>query len=279
MQDKRKDEEFEIDLKELIGAILSKAWLVILCTLILGIAGFVVSSYVMTPKYESTTKVYILNKASDKVTVNDTQLASQLTKDYEQLIKSRTVLEQVMKNCEIEDESYETFAGRIAIQTVVDTRIISITVTDTDPQMAQKLANGIREEAAVHIKNVTDVEAVNVADEANLPMNPSSPSVVKYSALGAFIGMFLSMGAVVVAFLMDDTIKTSEDIEKYLGLSTLAMIPNEDIERKSESRKKSKRTQKESRGNKEVEELLKSRRRGLKTGEYLEVVKADGTEG
>lgn len=276
MQDnKRNDEEFEIDLRELFGALLSKAWIIIVCAFVMGIAGFAVSSFMMTPQYESTTKVYILNKASDKVTVSDTQLAAQLTKDYEQLIKSRTVLESVMKTCKV-DGSYEGFAERIAIQTVADTRIISITVTDPDPKKAQVLANQVREVAAIHIKNVTDVEAVNVADEANLPMEPASPSIIKYTILGAVIGMVLSMGIIIVAFLLDDTIKTSDDIEKYLRLSTLALIPNEELERKANA-KKNKKKNIDRDIDREAEEIIRSTKK--RNGESRYFDDADEVEG
>ena len=91
--------------------------------------------------------------------------------------------------------------------------------------MARVLANAIREEGAKHIQAVTNVEAVNVVDEANLPVSPSSPSVAKWALIGGFIGAFASMAVIIIRFLMDDTIKSSEDVEKYLGWSTLALIP------------------------------------------------------
>ena len=111
------------------------------------------------------------------------------------------------------------------VENISDTRIIAITVEDPDPAMAQTLANEIRDVAADHIKDVMDIEAVNVAEEANLPENPSSPSVMKWTALGIMAGVCLCAGVILLRFLLDDTIKTSEDVERYLGLSTLAMIP------------------------------------------------------
>ena len=92
--------------------------------------------------------------------------------------------------------------------------------------------------AAVHIKDVTDVEAVNVADEANLPEKPCEPSVPKWTLIAAMIGVILSAGIIIMQYLLDDTIKSSEDIEKYLELSTLGLIPNFDtVEKKKKSRR------------------------------------------
>ncbi len=219
------DDVIEIDLQELFGLLLHWLWLIVACGVIAGMAGFCVSSFFITPQYESTTKVYILSKQdSGNITYSDMQLGTQLTKDYAQLIKSRDVLEQVIETFELAEE-YDNFSERIEVENLTDTRIIAITVRDESPEMAQQIANEIRSVAALHIKNVMDIEAVNVAEEANLPKDPASPSILKWTAIGGLIGIFLCAVVIVVRFLMDDTIKTGDDVEKYLGLSTLAMIP------------------------------------------------------
>lgn len=221
----QQEDVVEIDLQELFGLLLHWFWLIAVCGIATGVLGFVISNFMITPMYESTTKVYILNKQNENtITYSDVQLGTQLTKDYAQLIKSRTVLEEVIATCTL-NESYGSFAERVAVQTLTDTRIIAITVTDEDPVMAQLLANEICKVASEHIKNVMDIQAVNVADEANLPEAPASPDVRKWTAIGLLAGAFLCAIVIVVRFLLDDTIKTSEDIERYLELSTLAMIP------------------------------------------------------
>ena len=219
------DDIFEIDLKEVFGVILSRLWLILLCGIVLGAIGFCYSSFMLTPQYQSTTKVYILNKQNDdNVTYSDLQMGTVLTKDYKELIKSRNVLEKVIADCGLE-EKYGSLAGRVTVEPISDTRILAITVKDPDPETAKYLADEIRKVAAKHIKQVMDIEAVNVVEEANLPERPSGPSVKKWTLLGFLLGAFLCVGVVLVRFLLDDTIKTSEDVEKYLGLSTLAMIP------------------------------------------------------
>ena len=219
------DDVIEIDLKEIFGVLWNKAWLILLCGIIAGAIGFCYSFFLITPQYQSTTKVYILSKQNgDNVTYTDLQMGTQLTKDYKVLITSRDVLEEVIENCEL-DEKDKSLADRVTVENISDTRIIAITVEDPDPAMSQTLANEIRDVAADHIKDVMDIEAVNVAEEANLPENPSSPSVMKWTALGILFGICLYAGVILLRFLLDDTVKTSEDVERYLGLSTLAMIP------------------------------------------------------
>lgn len=225
MQNTNTEEVIEIDLQELVMLLVHRLWLIVLCGIVTGIIGFAISKFAITPMYESTTKVYILSKQENStLTYSDVQLGTQLTKDYAQLIKGRDVLEPVITTCGL-TEKYDTFAGRVTVENLTDTRIIAITVADEDPVMAQFIANEIRKVAAEHIKNVMDVQAVNVAEEAYLPEEPASPSVMKWTAIGGVLGAFLCAMIVIIRFLMDDTVKTSEDIEKYLGLSTLAMIP------------------------------------------------------
>ncbi len=234
MQNVENNDVVEIDLMEIFGLMVHRLWLILLCAVVAGATAFVVSRYVLTEEYESTTRIYVLNRQNDDtLTYSDVQLGTQLTKDFREIIKSRYVLEQVINICGLEDTSSE-LSSRISVGTQTDTRIITITVTDTDPARAQYIANELREASAERIKNVMDIQAVNVVDEANLPTAPSAPRVGQWTIIGFLVGAFLCMAVVLIQFLMDDTIKNSDDIEKYLGLSTLGMIPvRETVEEKS----------------------------------------------
>lgn len=223
----------EIDLMEVAGLLWHRIWLILLCALFAGAAGFVLSRFVVTEQYQSTTKVYVLNRQNDNtLTYSDVQLGTQLTKDFPELIKSRYVSERVITEWEL-PYRYEDFVKKISVVTQTDTRIISITVTDEDPQMAQHLANEVRKVAAERIKSVMEIQAVNVVDEANLPDHPASPSVGRWTIIGTLIGAFLCIAVILLHFMLDDTIKTADDIEKYLGLSTLGMIPEREDPEKS----------------------------------------------
>jgi len=231
-------DEIEIDLREVFLILLGKFWLILLVGIFTGALAFGFSQFVIQPVYESTTQIYILNKQENNtVTYSDVQLGTQLTKDYAELIESRYVLESVIEELQLKainpEMDYEALLKKITVTTPTDTRILAITVSDTDPVLAMEIANSIREAAAVHIKNVMDIEAVNVVDTANLPTEKASPSVFKWTLIGGFIGAFLVMAIVLVWYLLDDTIKNSDDVERYLGLSTLALIPLETREKKN----------------------------------------------
>lgn len=224
------NDEIEIDLREVFILLISRMWLIVLVGMLTAVIGFALSAFLIAPTYESTSKIYILNKQQENtVTYSDVQLGTQLTKDYAELITSRLVLEKVIEELQLEDVyegmDYKEMLEKVEVTTPTDTRILSITVTDTDPVMAMNIANSVREAAAVHIKNVMDIEAVNVVETANLPMEKAGPSITKWTLIGGCLGAFLVIAVLLVIFFLDDTIKNSDDVEKYLGLSTLALIP------------------------------------------------------
>lgn len=224
MESQRED-VIEIDLLEVFRLLLKKLWLIISVSLFFALGCFAVSRYVVAPVYESTTKIYILNKTeSTAVTYSDVQMGTQLTKDYAELINSRYVLEEVIQKLNLPMD-YEELLNVVKVTTPSDTRIVSITVEDTDPVEAMHMANCIREAASEHIQNVMDIDAVNVVETANMPTQKAGPSCIKWTLIGGVIGCFLICAVILMQYLMDDTIKTSEDVDKYLGLSTLALIP------------------------------------------------------
>ncbi|MDD3660793.1 MAG: Wzz/FepE/Etk N-terminal domain-containing protein [Lachnospiraceae bacterium] len=230
------NDEIEIDLKEIFFLLLHNAVLIILASLSLATIFFIVSRYIMTPIYESTTKIYILSKQNEAtLTYTDVQLGTQLTKDYAELIKSRYVLEEVIDELGL-DLEYEQMLGVVEVATPTDTRILSIAVKDKDPVMAMNIANAIRDNSAVHIQNVMDIEAVNIVETANLPVEPTEPSVMKFTLLGAVVGGMLVVMIVLIRFITNDTVKTSDDVEKYLQLSTLAVIPRTETTKKSKKK-------------------------------------------
>ena len=220
-----------IDLVEVFQVIWHWLWLIVLVALACGTAAYAFSKFVLPEEFESTTKIYVLDKSgavgtNSQSTYNDLQVGMQLTKDYVELIKSRTVLEAVMKDNHLDQTyTYEQFAETVNVQTPADTRIVTITVTNHDPALAQKLADDIRKRSGELIINTMQIDAVNTYEKANYPDRKSAPSCGRWAVVAALIGALAVSAIVIVRYLLDDTIKTSDDVEKYLGLSNLALIP------------------------------------------------------
>ena len=232
--------DIEIDVLELFHVLLNKFWIILLAGIIAGLAFIGGTILFITPQYESTTKMYVLSKQDNNtLTQQDMQTSLSLTKDYAELIKSRTVTEGVIAQLNL-DLTHEELLKKMAVDSATDTRILSITVTDADPYEACKIANAIRDVAANHIKNVMDIDAVNVVETANIPDQQSSKKKNKNGIIGVLLGVLLSVAIILIAYISNDTVKTQEDVEKYLGLSVLGTIPLTETDRKKKKKKQKK---------------------------------------
>lgn len=237
-----KDDIIEINLGELFSILLGRAFLIISAGVFFALAGLFISKFVLHPVYDSTTKIYILNKEENQnVTYSDVQISTQLTQDYAELIKSRYVLEEVIQRLNLVDMNYDDLADVLKVDTPSDTRIVAITARDEDPLMAMQIANCIREVASEHITNVMDIDAINVAETANVPTKKSGPGVVRWTVISGFLGAVVIAFFVILGYLLDDTIKSNDDVERYLGLSTLALVP---LTTEEQDKKKSRKSDK-----------------------------------
>jgi len=231
----------EIDIVELMGVLLKKLWIIILGVVVAGSAAFLISAYVMTPKYTSVTKIYIINRQStETLTYSDLQSGTQLTKDYQALVTSRPVMDEVIAGLGLPYD-VEQLRKMITVEIPTDTRIVSITVESASPTLSRDIANAVRTSASSHIENVMNTEAVNVVEDANLPTEASSPNVIKNTAIGGIGGFLFAVALIVIIYIMDDSIKNPDDVENYLKLSVLGSIPDMSDAAKRDKKGKKKR--------------------------------------
>ena len=217
----------QIDIMLLLRRIWSQKLIIVLTTLVFTAGALMYSLFIATPKYNSTTRVYVVNQKKDNqaITTQDVQLGTLLVKDYKEIILSNSVMSDVVAKNKLQITPGE-LAKKISVDAPKDTRIISITVTDKDPQKARDLANAVREVSADKIKEVTKIEDVTTLEQAEAALTPSSPNVFKNSVLAALLGFILAVGGVVLIELMDDRIKRPEDIEETMNLVLLGVIPS-----------------------------------------------------
>ena len=220
------NEEVEIDLVDLFYLLRSRLWMIILSGIIIASVTGMVSSYLITPIYTSTAKLYILSKSTSITSLADIQLGTQLTQDYMVLVKSRPVVTQVINNLEL-DMTYEGLSGIITVTNPSNTRILAIEANYPDALMAKKIVDEFSKVSKSQIAKIMDAEEPTIVEEGYVSPLPSSPNVKKNIIIGGLVGVILAAAVIIVLHLMDDTIKTSEDIEKYLGMSTLGLIPIE----------------------------------------------------
>ena len=228
------NDEIEIDLKELFFVLLRRAWIIILVGMIFAGASGIFTKTMITPKYESTSMLFILTKTTSITSLADIQMGTQLTKDYTVLIKSRPVIETVIDNLQL-DLEYEELLDMLTIENPSDTRIIYLRIMHEDPEMAKKIVDEIAEVSADRIAGIMKTDEPSIAEFGNVAEEPSSPSTLKNVLVAGILGVFLAAFVVVVLYLLDDTIKTTDDMEKYLGITSLGAIP---LEHKKKKQKK-----------------------------------------
>ena len=247
------NEEIEIDLREIFQLLLSKCWIILLVGVILAAGTGLVCKFLVTPIYSSTTQLCITGSNTTLSSLADLQIGSQLTQDYIVVAQSRPVVEQVINNLDL-DMTYEDLLGVTTIENPSDTRILQITVTDPDPYMAKQIVDQYATVSKKRIADLMDIAEPGVISEGYADDQKVSPTTGKNAVIAGVLGVVLASAFFIVRFLMDDTIKSSEDIEKYLGLNTLALLPFEESGVKEEER--------EQREKKERKREMKKRKKG-----------------
>ncbi|EJG86107.1 polysaccharide export, MPA1 family protein [Streptococcus pneumoniae GA52612] len=191
---------------------------------------FAYSTFVIKPEFTSTTRIYVVNRDQGEksgLTNQDLQAGTYLVKDYREIILSQDVLEEVVSDLKL-DLTPKGLANKIKVTVPVDTRIVSISVKDKQPEEASRIANSLREVAAEKIVAVTRVSDVTTLEEARPATTPSSPNVRRNTLFGFLGGAVVTVIAVLLIELLDTRVKRPEDVEDVLQIPLLGLVPDLD---------------------------------------------------
>lgn len=223
----------EIDLLDLFFYYWSKKWILLLALLIGALASAIFTHYFIDPTFASTSKLYVFSSSKGAIDFSELQLSSNLTNDYVELIKSRPVVETVNANLG-NDYSYEKTLKMMNVVNPTSTRFLNITVTSTDPKEACDMANEFATVTRDQIAAIMKQDQPSIVEQAVIPDHKVAPSLSRNTAIGGLLVLIVFMGIYLILYLLDDTIKTEEDVEKYLGVNTLAVIPLREGEKRNE---------------------------------------------
>lgn len=237
-QHQAEQEEATIDLVELFYRLLDKAKFIIIAALLGAIVAFCATKFLMTPMYQASAKMYILNGSGTSLNLSQLQLSSSLASDYVQVFDNWHVHEMVKRRLNL-DYTYAQMGSMISVENPTNTRILKVTVNSKDPQEAADMALTYVQVAREFIAAKMDMDMPTIFEEPQLPTRPYSPSTMKNTVLGFVLGMILMCAIVIVQFLVDDRIRNSDKLEKQLGLATIGMMPiqNSDTSRKHKNGK------------------------------------------
>ena len=231
----------ELDLKELFNIFWAKKVQIILIIIIFAVVGFIYTVGFVTPEYTaSTTLVLATSNTGDKttqteqqstnsITTTDVTLNSKLVSTYSELVKSKNVLRQVISNIGINVDE-EELRSNVTVSSVEDTELIEITVTNPNPTYATKIANEIASVFTTKVGEIYNIDNVHIVDEAETPEAPSNINHKRDIIIFAFIGAVVACIYVLIANMLDTTVKTAEEVEQLFKLPVLASIPIYDTE-------------------------------------------------
>lgn len=234
------EQEFqEIDLREIIHIVLAKWWVILIFIILsTGITAYVTMNYV-TPMYSANSTLFI-GKESDSIAgidIKDLQIDDQLVTDYRELIKTRLVTEEVISRLNL-DVSVSKFIEHLQVSTIKDSRFIHISYEDASPETAAIITNELSEELVAKAVDIVGVKNVQIVDKAIEPTLPVSPNVKLNIAVAGVLGAMLALFCIFLLHMMDNTIKREEDIENYLGLSVLGVVPKFEGDERNDKKKK-----------------------------------------
>lgn len=225
------EDEMEISLEE-IWEVVKKNWrLMVICTVVAAVLGFLVNQFLLAPTYTASSRLYIMNttqannyNTDGEQIVSTTDLSSSLmlSKDYIEILQSERVTKAAAQRMGLLSlGDYD-----ISVSSATDTRMIKIVVTGTDQKGVAKLANILTEEFTACVQQIIHMDNVTVIDTATVPAGPSGPAKAKNTMLCAMAGLMVALAISFLRYFLDTTIKSSDDIERYLNLPVLAKIPD-----------------------------------------------------
>ncbi|HGQ0795063.1 TPA: capsular polysaccharide biosynthesis protein [Streptococcus pneumoniae] len=220
----------EIDVLQLFRFLWKRKLVILLVAIITSSVAFAYSTFVIKPEFTSTTRIYVVNRDQGEksgLTNQDLQAGTYLVKDYREIILSQDVLEEVVSDLKL-DLTPKGLANKIKVTVPVDTRIVSISVKDKQPEEASRIANSLREVAAEKIVAVTRVSDVTTLEEARPATTPSSPNVRRNTLFGFLGGAVVTVIAVLLIELLDTRVKRPEDVEDVLQIPLLGLVPDLD---------------------------------------------------
>ena len=226
-----KQDDLEIDIKQLLEAIVKKSWIIAIVSIVCMLASFLCTFLLITPKYEATAKFYVNNNSisvgntSVSLSSGDLTTSRNLVDSYIVILKTRETLNDVIDYAEV-SRTYEQLEKMISADAVDNTEIFKVIVTSTNPSEAEKIANAIAYILPKRISTIIEGTSAKVVEAAVIPVKPSSPSYAKNTIIGFLLGLVVMVAIVALREIFDTTIRTEEDIAQSCACPVLTSVPD-----------------------------------------------------
>ncbi len=219
----------EIDIQEIFKRLWNSRRFIITLTVIFMVIAAVYSYVIQTPKYQSYTTI-VLTKAENtadentSVTQTDVTMNQKLVSTYSEIVRSKTVLSQVISNLQIANLTESQLRSNVTVTAIEDTEVIKIMVSNENPEYAAKIANEIGKVFSEKIREMYKINNVYTLDEAEVSYTPYNIKHTKYIAIAMILGIVVACGIIIVRGLFDTTVKSAEEIEQALKIPVIAQL-------------------------------------------------------
>jgi capsular polysaccharide biosynthesis protein len=230
---KHKEKVTQMEIRNFLKVILKRIWLVALIPFIAAVVTAVINFYILEPVYESSITLFVMNKNSNPemmLEYNDILTTQQLIKDYQELIKSKSITRAVIDRLNLDALTEEELAKKVAVNLKNDARMFEIKVRDTNNVRAKEIVDTINSIFQERVKGLMKIEKLDVVDEAEIPPKPISPKPLTNIFIVYFTSLFLAIGAVFMMEYLDDRLENIEDVEMLLDINVIGIIPHLDLE-------------------------------------------------
>ncbi|MBQ8137090.1 MAG: hypothetical protein IJ174_06620 [Clostridia bacterium] len=232
------DQEIEIDLLGLFYRLVEKWYYIGLAAVVGALLAWGYTTYMVTPMYTATSALYVISSTS-AINLSELQVSNYLANDYMEVFSNWQLMDEIIQDKDLDlDCTISQLTNMISVRNPSSTRLLYITVTHPDPQMAKKLADKVAEHAKSFITEHMSTQSPDVFQKAMLPYRPSSPNKTRNIVIGFLIGALIVAAIYVIQFIADDYVRTPDDIEKLLGVSTLGSIPIQDMDKTGSTKRK-----------------------------------------
>jgi capsular polysaccharide biosynthesis protein len=217
----------EINLKELFNYFMSKISILVIIVLLVIILGNVYSLFIKTPLFQSTTKLVLVSESNAQtgITQGDVQLNSNLVATYTEIVKSRDIVNKVITNLALEDETVESLTKKISVSTTTNTQTISIRISDPDAEKAKVISDELAKVFSDEISSIYKLDNVHIYETATVAEKAYNMNFKKEFIIYTAAGLVIGCGIIFLMFILDTSVKTGEDIEDKLGLTLLGIVP------------------------------------------------------
>ena len=222
-------DEIEIDILALGKLLISRAWIIIISMVLVGVILFSYAMFFITPTYKASAKMYVNNSniSINNISISSSELtaAKSLLEVYVVILKTRITLDRIIEEAGLE-YTYEQLYDMISASSVNDTEVFEISVTSASPSEAELIVDKIVEVLPERIADVVDGSSVKLVDHAVLPTQKAAPSCTKYAIIGFVIGAVLSSGAIIISQLFDNTVSGEEYLTQKYDIPVLVVVPD-----------------------------------------------------